>query len=676
MSSRETPAACAARLRERLHYHNHRYHVLDDPEISDAEFDRLLRELEALEASHPGLISPDSPTQRVGGVPLAAFGEIRHAVPMLSLANASTEGEVHGFDRRVREGLGIETVEYVAEPKLDGLAISIAYRDGVLVQAATRGDGSRGEDVTQNVRTIRSVPLRLQGTGHPRLLEVRGEVYMSKRGFEDLNRRQRELGAKVFVNPRNAAAGGLRQLDARITAARPLAFYCYGTGRIEGGALPGTHYEILDRLRSWGLRVSPEIERVSGAQGCLDYYARIDGRRAQLAYAIDGVVYKVNRLAQQAQLGFVARAPRWAIAHKFASPEAATRVTAIEVQVGRTGALTPVARLEPVFVGGATVTNATLHNQDEIERKDVRAGDTVLVRRAGDVIPEVVRVLHEERPPGTQPFSMPQHCPVCEAPVTRPAGEAVSRCTNTLSCPAQRIQAILHFASRRAMDIQGLGDKLVEQLVERQGLRDPADLYAFGAEQLAALERMGTKSAENLVQALEKSKSTTLARFLLALGIPEVGEATAHLLAGELGSLQALMEARTEVLEAIPDIGPVVAAHITEFFGNARNHEVIERLQRAGVHWPETVAPKKQDRKPLAGLSFVVTGTLSSLTREEAKERLIRLGARVSGSVSKHTSVVVVGADPGSKAERAAELGIATLDEEGLLERLRIAESE
>ncbi|MGH8582030.1 MAG: NAD-dependent DNA ligase LigA [Gammaproteobacteria bacterium] len=676
MSNRETPAARAARLRERLHYHNHRYHVLDEPEISDAEFDRLLRELEALEAAYPELIRPDSPTQRVGGVPLAAFGESRHAVPMLSLANAYSEGDVHGFDRRVREGLGIETVEYVAEPKLDGLAISIAYRDGVLVQAATRGDGSRGEDVTRNVRTIRSVPLRLQGTEHPQLLEVRGEVYMSKAGFEDLNRRQRERGAKVFVNPRNAAAGSLRQLDARITAARPLEVYCYGTGRIEGDALPGTHDEVLDRLRSWGLRVAPEIERVSGAQGCLDYYARIDGRRAQLAYAIDGVVYKVNRLAQQAQLGFVARAPRWALAHKFAPPEAATRVIAIEVQVGRTGALTPVARLEPVFVGGATVTNATLHNQDEIERKDVRAGDTVLVRRAGDVIPEVVRVLHEQRPASTQPFVMPQHCPVCEAPVTRAAGEAVSRCTNTLSCPAQRIQAILHFASRRAMDIQGLGDKLVEQLVERQLVRDPADLYALGTEQLAALERMGRKSAENLVQALEASKSTTLARFLLALGIPDIGEATAQRLAGELGSLPALMNARAEVLETLPDIGPVVAAHITEFFGNARNREVIGRLQHAGVHWPETVAPKNQDRKPLAGLTFVITGTLSSLTREATKERLIQLGARVSGSVSKNTSFVVVGADPGSKAERAAELGITTLDEDGLLERLRTAESE
>lgn len=659
----------AKELRELIEYHNYRYYTLDDPLISDAEFDRLMRELEALEREYPALITPDSPTQRVGAKPAEGFGEVRHDLPMLSLANAFTVAEVKAFDRRVREALRVERLEYTAEPKLDGLAISLRYEMGMLACAATRGDGYQGEDVTQNIRTLRSIPLRLRGRDYPRILEVRGEIYMTKEGFRALNEQQLGSGGKVFANPRNAAAGSVRQLDPRITASRPLMIFCYGTGKVEGGEIPPRHSEVLARLKEWGLRVSPEVAVMQGIEDCLDYYRKINEKRHQLPYEIDGVVYKVNELKHQEALGFIARAPRWAIAHKFPPEERESRVLAIEVQVGRTGALTPVARLEPVFVGGVTVTNATLHNQDEVDRKDVRVGDTVLVRRAGEVIPEVVRVILEKRPPGTERYQIPSRCPVCGSEVIRPEGEAVARCTGSLICAAQRIQAILHFASRRAMDIQGLGEKLVEQLVERDEVRTVADLYGLTEERLVKLERMGKKSAANLVSALEKSKNATLARFLYALGIRDVGEATARLLAQHFGSLEAIMGASEEELEAIPDIGPVVAANIAAFFRQAHNIEIIDRLRKAGIRWQER-GVAAGGAKPLSGLSFVITGTLQSMTREQAKERLQALGAKVSSSVSKNTSFVVVGVEPGSKAERARELEIPTLDEEGLLQKI------
>jgi len=651
----------AAALRERIHHHNYRYYALDDPEISDAEFDALMRELQDMEAQYPALVTPDSPTQRVGSASLAAFGEIRHELPMLSLDNAFSEDEVREFDRRAREGLKVTTVHYSAEPKLDGLAISLLYEDGVLMRAATRGDGYTGEDVTQNVRTIHSVPLRLVGTHPPRRLEVRGEVYMPKRGFAELNRRQEERGEKIFANPRNAAAGSLRQLDPRITASRPLDMYCYGVGMVEGGNLPERHSAILEQLKQWGLRVSPQRAVVEGVDGCLAYYADLALKRADLPYDIDGVVYKVDDLAQQRQLGYVSRAPRWALAHKFPAEEAMTVVTAIDVQVGRTGAITPTARLQPVFVGGVTVSNATLHNEDEVHRKDVRVGDTVIIRRAGDVIPEVVGVVKERRPPGTRIFHLPKHCPVCGSEVVRVEGEAVARCTGELVCPAQRKEAILHFASRRAMNIDGLGDKLVDQLVEQGFVRTVADLYALTHDQLMALERMGAKSAENLLHALEKSKRTTLARFLYALGIREVGEATAQTLAAHFGELESIMEADGTALQEVSDVGPVVAQHIAAFFREQHNRDVIDKLRAAGVHWP--AMPRRAPTSPLAGKTFVLTGTLHGMTRDDAKERLQALGAKVSGSVSGKTDYVVAGEDPGSKRDKAVALGVAILDE-------------
>ena len=651
-------------LREQIAFHNYRYYVLDDPLIPDSEYDRLMAELQALEAQHPGLVTPDSPTQRVGAAPLAEFAEVRHRVPMLSLDNAFTEEDLAGFDRRVRDRLGLEgEVAYAAEPKLDGLAVSLRYEGGRLVQAATRGDGTLGEDVTQNVRTISSVPLRLLGRDWPDVLEVRGEVYMSKRGFAVLNQRAREQGEKTFANPRNAAAGSLRQLDPRVTAARPLAMYCYGVGEIAGGDLAPSHSATMHRLAAWGLRVSPELATVRGAEGCLDYYRRIGARRDSLDYDIDGVVFKVDELALQRQLGFVARAPRWAVAHKFPAQEELTVVEAIEFQVGRTGAVTPVARLRPVFVGGVTVSNATLHNMDEVERKDVRAGDTVFVRRAGDVIPEVVRVLPERRPPDTQPVQLPALCPVCGSDVIKPEGEAVARCTGGLYCAAQRKEAVLHFASRRALDIEGLGEKLVDQLVDRGLLHDPADLYAVGRDQLAALERMGDKSAENLLASLERSRHTTLARFIYALGIREVGEATAQALARQFGTLEAIEAADEEELQQTPDVGPVVASHVAAFFRQAHNREVIAKLRAAGVAWEES--RPAQGPKPLAGKTFVLTGALSR-PRDAVKEELESLGAKVSGSVSKKTDYVVAGEDPGSKLAKAQELGVTVLDEAGL----------
>ena len=659
----------AVELREQIAHHNYRYYVLDAPEVPDVEYDRLFRELQALEAQYPQLVTPDSPTQRVGGEPLKGFAEVRHEIPMLSLGNVFSEEELVDFDRRVREGLGIDEVEYSAEPKLDGLAISIRYEQGMLVRAATRGDGATGEDVTQNVRTIDAVPLRLYGKHWPEVLEVRGEVYMPKAGFDALNERQREKGEKSFANPRNAAAGSLRQLDPRITATRPLTMYCYGVGVVQGSTLPGTHSAIMEKLKGWGLRVCPEARVVKGMQGCHRYYRAIEGKRDSLPYDIDGVVYKVNSLARQQELGFVSRAPRWATAHKFPAQEEMTVLNDVEWQVGRTGALTPVARLEPVPVAGVIVSNATLHNPDEIARKDVRIGDTVIVRRAGDVIPEVVGVVMSKRPDNARTIQTPEHCPVCGSAVERDEGEAVPRCSGGLYCSAQRKNAIKHFASRRAMDIDGLGDKLVEQLVDEGLIHDVADLFSLTQEQIAGLDRMGDKSAANLVTALDRSRETTLERFLFALGIREVGESTARTLARHFGTLQRIETAGEENLLAVEDVGPVVAHHIHTFFGQEHNVEVIEKLTRAGVHWPD-IEVRETGEQPLAGQTYVLTGSLASMTRDEAKERLQALGAKVSGSVSKKTSVVVAGEDAGSKLAKAESLGVEVWDEQRLLEFL------
>jgi DNA ligase (NAD+) len=658
----------AEKLRAEIERHNRLYYQLEAPEISDAEYDALLRELQALEREHPELVTPDSPTRRVGAPPLDAFAPVRHEIPMLSLDNAFSDEEVIAFDRRIRDALGETEPEYVAEPKLDGLAVSLIYQEGLLIRAATRGDGTVGEEVTANVRTIRSVPLRLAGAGWPARFEVRGEVFMPRKGFEALNARAREKGEKVFVNPRNAASGSLRQLDPRVSASRPLAFYCYGQGIFPEDALPPRHQDVLARFAEWGLPVSPEIRVVKGVKNCIAHYRELLERRPELPYDIDGVVFKLARFSGQAEMGFVARAPRWAIARKFPAEEATTRVVSIEVQVGRTGALTPVARLEPVFVGGVTVTNATLHNPDEIARKDVRVGDTVVVRRAGDVIPEVVRALREMRPAKTEAFRMPEVCPVCGSAAVQVPGEALVRCSGGLFCPAQHKGTVLHFASRRAMDIDGLGDKLVDQLLDNGLIRTVADLYRLRAEDVAVLERMGEKSADNLIRAIEHSKATTLPRFLYALGIREVGEATAQILARHFHSLDALMAADEAELQAAPDVGPVVAGQIAAFFRQPHNREVIAELRQLGVHWPEE-APAAS-AQPLAGQTFVLTGTLTSMTREEATAKLQALGAKVSGSVSKKTSFVVAGADAGSKLAKARELGVTVLEEVDLLHRL------
>ncbi len=673
MGTATDAAARIEALRKQIEFHNYRYYVLDDPLISDAEWDQLLRELQELEAQHPELISLDSPTQRVGATPTDEFATVRHRLPMLSLDNAFTRDEVIAFDRRVRERLELEAgagpVLYSAEPKLDGLAISVIYEKGRLVRAATRGDGTTGEDVTANVRTIRSLPLTLQGKA-PKLLEARGEVFMPRQGFERLNREASERGEKIFANPRNAAAGSLRQLDPAITAKRPLDVFFYALGSVEGAELPKTHSETLRWIKEFGLRVSPEIAQVQGAEGCLEYFSALQNRRAGLGYDIDGVVYKVDSLAAQARLGFLSRAPRWAIAHKFPAEEAVTVLRDVEFQVGRTGALTPVARLSPVVVGGVTVSNATLHNMDEIERKDVRIGDTVVVRRAGDVIPEVARVLVDRRPASAQIVRLPQHCPVCGAVVTREADAAVARCTGEFSCKAQRQERLRHFAARRALDIEGLGEKLIEQLVNAGLVHTPADIFALQREQLAALERMGEKSADNILAAIERAKSTTLPRFLFALGIREVGEATAAALARHFGSLEALMNADGEQIQQVPDVGPVVAAQWVAFFGRPENRQIIEQLQAAGVHWPSMASVANVGDQPLAGLSFVLTGSLQSMSRDEAEDALRALGARAAGSVSKKTSYLIAGADAGSKLAKAESLGVPVLDEAALLQIL------
>ena len=752
MASAEDPSSRAEALRRLIDYHDHRYYVLDDPEIPDAEYDRLWRELQALETAHPELITPDSPTQRVGGRPLEAFATVAHRVPMLSLKNAMDEAEMRAFDQSIRKELGREWVRYVAEPKLDGLAIGLTYEDGILTLAATRGDGHRGEDVTAQVRTIKAVPLRLRGEGWPGLLEVRGEVFLPKSGFEALNEQARREGGKIFANPRNAAAGSLRQLDPRITAQRPLTLYCYGFGAVERGSLAPTQSASLERLRGWGLPVSPKMQVLEGIAACIAYHAALGDQRAGLDYDIDGAVFKVDDLADQERLGFVARAPRWAVAYKFPAMEALTMVEAVEFNVGRTGAVTPVARLAPVQVGGVSVANATLHNIDEVWRKDVRPGDTVVVRRAGDVIPEIVRVLQERRPQGAAPVALPATCPVCGSAVIKPEGEAVARCIGGLYCPAQRKRAILHFASRRAMDIEGLGEELVDQLVERDLARDPADLYALRHEELADLELMGDKSAGNLLAALERSRSTRLARFIFALGIREVGEATALALADHFGDLEPLMAAgladlvsqrgvpglgpakaqavagflaqhpgvapepgedladwlasrsipgisprlaeaivaRFPTLEALRRAGPEdlenrrqvlvagigdkVADQIVRFFAQPHNQEVIRKLLAAGIRWPVAGggSTSQADREPsLAGRTFVITGTLSR-PRDEIKDRLLNLGAKVSGSVSAKTDFLLAGEAAGSKLDKATTLGVRIISEaelEALLAR-------
>ncbi len=665
MATPRASAQRAAELRDNIEYHNYRYYSLDDPLVPDAEYDRLLRELQSLENQYPELITAQSPTQRVGAVPVEAFGEVVHAVPMLSLANAFEDQELNDFHRRVCERLDVEEVEYAAEPKLDGLAASIRYEDGLLVSGATRGDGTRGEDVTQNIRTIKAVPLHLRGDNFPRVLEVRGEVFMTEEGFQRLNEEQVRRERKPFANPRNAAAGGLRQLDPSITAERPLTMVCYGVGDVREGWLPSTHTEILARLKHWGFKVSPEVAVVQGVEGCRNYYSQMLARRESLGYAIDGVVFKVNDVAEQQQLGTVSRAPRWAIAYKFPAEEELTRVRDIDVQVGRTGVLTPVARLEPVQVGGVVVTNATLHNQDELDRKDVRVGDTVVVRRAGDVIPEVARVVKSRRPRRTRRFYLPDRCPVCGSEVIRMEGEVAARCSGGLYCPAQRKQAVRHFASRRAMDIEGLGQKLVDQLVDADLVHSILDIYSLTEDQVAALDRMGKKSAANLVAAIARSRDSTLARFLYALGIRDVGEATALSLAIHFGDLKPLRAAPEERLQEVPDVGPVVARQITSFFAEPHNREVLNGLVKV-IRWPAQ-APQSTGDAKLAGKRFVITGTLDAMPRDEAKRRLVALGAKVSGSVSRKTDYLVAGAKSGSKRGKAEKLRITILDEEEFL---------
>ena len=673
--SLQQAAARAEVLRREIEGHNHAYYVLDAPTLPDAEYDKLYRELQDIEIAYPELRTVDSPTQRVGGKPLPQFAPVRHGVPMLSI-RTETDTEPSGaraFDARVRRELGLgeadAAVVYAAELKFDGLAISLRYEDGVLVQAATRGDGETGEDVTQNIRTVRRIPLRLNGAAPP-VLEVRGEVFISRPDFERYNEKQRALDRPTLVNPRNGAAGSIRQLDPAMAAERPLSFYAYGLGETRGWNLPQTHSGVLDALAAFGLPVCEHRAVVLGAEGLIAFHARMREARDALPFDIDGVVYKVNSLAQQQRLGFVTREPRWAVAHKYPAEEALTTVEAIELQVGRTGAITPVARLVPVFVGGVTVTNATLHNEGEARRKDVRIGDTVIVRRAGDVIPEVVSVVLERRPmkdlfggePLHAPFELPKTCPVCGSAVEKPEDEAIARCSGGLFCPAQRKQALLHFAGRRAMDIEGLGDKLVEQLVDNAIVRTPADLYKLGLVKMINLERMAEKSALNILAAIEKSKHTTLARFIFALGIRNVGEATAKDLARHFGNLDAVIAADADSLQQVPDVGPVVAASLVRFFAEPHNREVIEQLRAAGVSWAEGESSAVVN-SPIAGKTFVLTGALPTLTRDEAKDMIEALGGKVAGSVSKKTDYVVAGAEAGSKLDKAQALGVSILDE-------------
>ncbi|MBF7995813.1 NAD-dependent DNA ligase LigA [Rahnella laticis] len=661
-------------LRTQLRHHEYQYHVLDAPEVPDAEYDRLMRELRELETAHPELITADSPTQRVGAAPLSAFEQVKHRVPMLSLDNVFDEESYLAFYKRVQDRLKTtEPLTFCCELKLDGLAVSLLYENGELVQAATRGDGTTGENITANVRTIRAIPLRLHGDNIPERLEVRGEVFMPQPGFEAMNEEARRTGGKVFANPRNAAAGSLRQLDPRITAKRPLTFFCYGVGLLEGGELPRSHYDRLQQLKAWGLPVSDRVRLCTGSDDVLAFYRQVEADRPSLGFDIDGVVVKIDSLDIQETLGFVARAPRWATAFKFPAQEQITLVKDVEFQVGRTGAITPVARLEPVLVAGVMVSNATLHNADEIERLGLRIGDTVIVRRAGDVIPQVVGVVLDERPEDAREVVFPTHCPVCHSDVERVEGEAVARCTAGLICGAQRKEALKHFVSRRALDVDGMGDKIIDQLVEKEYVKNPADLFRLTAGKLTGLDRMGPKSAQNVVNALEKAKETTLARFLYALGIREVGEATAANLAAHYGSVDALKAADIESLKTVPDVGDVVAKHVVNFLSEEHNQQVIDELlsPEINIHWPEVqvIVPEEID-SPFAGKTVVLTGSLSILSRDEAKDRLTALGAKVSGSVSKKTDLVIAGEAAGSKLAKAQELGIEVIDEAEMIRLL------
>ncbi|MDF7661615.1 NAD-dependent DNA ligase LigA [Erwiniaceae bacterium L1_54_6] len=660
-------------LRTTLRHHEYLYHVMDTPEVPDAEYDRLMAQLRELEAAHPDLVTPDSPTQRVGAEPLAAFDQVRHEVPMLSLDNTFDEAGFLAFNKRVQDRLkSSDDLVYCCELKLDGLAVSLLYEDGVLVRAATRGDGTTGENITVNVRTIRAIPLRLHGNNIPARVEVRGEVFMTESGFEKLNEEARRTGGKVFANPRNAAAGSLRQLDPRITAKRPLTFFCYGLGLLEGGEMPASHLGRLEQFKAWGLPVSNRIRLANNADQVLEFYRQIEQDRPTLGFDIDGVVIKVDSLALQEQLGFVARAPRWAVAFKFPAQEQLTFVRDVEFQVGRTGAITPVARLEPVQVAGVIVSNATLHNADEIARLGLRIGDKVVIRRAGDVIPQVVNVVESERPADTREIVFPSHCPVCGSDVERVEGEAVTRCTGGLICGAQRKEALKHFVSRRALDVDGMGDKIIDQLVEKEYVKTPADLFRLTAGKLTGLDRMGPKSAQNVVDALEKAKFTTLPRFLYALGIREVGEATAANLANHFGELEKVMDADLEALIAVQDVGKVVASHVRNFMDEESNREVIRELtEQMGVHWPQVeVVNAEEIDSPFAGKTVVLTGSLSQMNRDDAKARLTALGAKVSGSVSKKTDLLIAGEAAGSKLAKAQELGIAVIDEAEMIRLL------
>ncbi|WP_282178129.1 NAD-dependent DNA ligase LigA [Vibrio nereis] len=658
-------------LRETLHYHGVKYYVEDSPEIPDAEYDRLMRELLDIEAQHPELISQDSPSQRVGGAPLSAFESVAHEIPMLSLDNAFDDSELNSFHKRMSDRLPLAKFDaFCCEPKLDGLAVSLLYENGVLVQAATRGDGATGENITENVRTIKAIPLKLYGDGWPARIEVRGEVFMPKAGFEKLNEQALKKGEKVFVNPRNAAAGSLRQLDSKITATRPLSFYAYSVGVVEGATLSKSHYERFLQLKGWGLPMCPETRLVGTLDEVKAYYQDILARRDELGYEIDGVVIKVDDVSLQEQLGFVARAPRWAIAYKFPAQEEITTLNEVEFQVGRTGAITPVAKLEPVFVGGVTVSNATLHNADEIARLGVMIGDCVMIRRAGDVIPQIVSVVTERRPDDAREITFPTHCPVCNSEVERVEGEAVARCSGGLVCQAQRKEALKHFVSRKALDVDGLGDKVIEQLVDREMVETPADLFKLSAGVLTVLDRMGPKSAQNVVDALNKSKETSLPRFLYSLGIREVGEATAANLAQHFKTLEAVKSATHEQLIEVQDIGAIVASHITAFFAQEKNLNVIDELIEQGICWAEIEDKGDDVPQPLAGKTVVLTGTLSQLSRNDAKAALQNLGAKVTGSVSKKTDILFAGENAGSKLAKAQELGIEVRSEQDLIEML------
>lgn len=654
-------------LRTQINYHSYRYYALDNPEITDAEYDRLMRRLQELEAQYPDSVTSDSPTQRVGSAPLAAFQTVVHEMPMLSLDNAFSDEELLAFNQRILDRLKIAgDIEYACELKLDGIAVSLLYRDGILVRGATRGDGANGEDITQNVRTINSIPLRLQGEAYPSVLEVRGEIYMPKTAFNALNEKARAAGEKLFVNPRNAAAGALRQLDSRITASRRLEMCAYSVGLVEGGDLPETHSGILNSLKSWGFLTNRETDVAKDIQGAIAFYRRIGERRDSLAYDIDGIVFKVNSRQLQDELGFISRAPRWAVAYKFPAQEESTTLLDVEFQVGRTGAVTPVARLQPVFVGGVTVSNATLHNRDEIQRLGLKIGDTVIVRRAGDVIPQIVQVIESKRPADARDIIFPEHCPVCGSPVETVADEAVARCSGGLVCAAQRKEAIKHFAARKAMNVEGLGDKLVEQLVDLGLVNTLADIYHLTREQLAGLDRMGEKSADNILLALENTKKTTLAKFIFALGIREVGEATARNFANYFGKFEALAAADQETLQKVPDVGPVVAHFVAEFFSQESNRDAVEKLRAAGIHWDD-IEVESAEALPLNGLTYVLTGTLEALSRDDAKAHLLALGAKVAGSVSAKTDYVVAGPGAGSKLAKAEELGLKVMDEAALL---------